>query len=418
MKKHRLNKILFLIFILAFFLRFLAVVMQDDTGKALGADAKQYDNIAVNIISGNGFSQVVDGPKVPTAYRTPTFPLFLAFIYYIFGHNYIAAKMAQALLGAFFCLLIFFITNAIYKNETISLIASLITVLYRPFISGFSYYGGPGSLLSEYLYMFIMGAAVLSIVIFMKGGNRKFGILSGIFIGLTILTRPDFALFPFILFIYLFFYTYRFSLKKFIKKYFILYLFIFLAVLPWIARNYVAFGKFIPLSTHGDTLWLGNNSLARGAWSYPENYIATMDQIKNLPEYEQNKILFKNGLEYLKNNPKRAFALIPRKIVIHWIPFEEKFKMFNPYYAAVLLLAGIGILFFRIKQPGEHILFLVLLTTTLISVIMLGEPRFRYPYEPYLIIFASLTVNRIFIALRPSLNSRLRGESDSRLRGA
>ncbi|MBU1061146.1 MAG: hypothetical protein KJ952_00275, partial [Candidatus Omnitrophica bacterium] len=57
--------------------------------------------------------------------------------------------------------------------------------------------------------------------------------------------------------------------------------------------------------------------------------------------------------------------------------------------------AAIGILFFRKRNNLEYVLLIPFLMTTLTAIIMYGDPRYRYPYEPYLIIFAALAINGI-----------------------
>lgn len=158
---------------------------------------------------------------------------------------------------------------------------------------------------------------------------------------------------------------------------------------PWIVRNYIVYKEFIPLSTNGGIVfWIGNNSLANGgsssaAWSFEDG------------DNKKSKEYFKMGIEYLKNNPKRIPKLFIRKILVHWAPFANGFEFFNSFYAVILLFGSVGILFFRKKVVLENILLLILLSTTLAAVITFGEPRYRCPYEPYLIIFSALTFSEM-----------------------
>ena len=218
-------KILFAIFMLALFLRLFAVFSQDESKTLPFSDAKQYDNIAVNIVSGHGFSKIVGGPYVPTTIRTPGYPLFLAGIYAVFGHSYIAVKIIQAVLGAVLCILIFFIANTIYDDKRVGLISSVLTAIYKPFILGFHYYGGPALLLTEYLHMFVVASAVLTLLLFIKKENKAFGILGGFLAGLAILIRAEFIIYLILLFFYLLC-MHRLSVKKLVRKYLVLYLFI------------------------------------------------------------------------------------------------------------------------------------------------------------------------------------------------
>jgi 4-amino-4-deoxy-L-arabinose transferase-like glycosyltransferase len=396
----KLKKTLLVIFILALFLRIFSVVTQEKSRRLPSSDAKEFDNISSNIASGYGFSRDIGDSKVATTRRTPLYPLFVGGLYFIFGHNYIAVKLMQALLGALFCMVVFFITDLIYSDTQISIIAALVTAVYKPFISGFYYYGGPAYILSEYFYMFILGVTILIFLEFIKKETRIFGILSGIFIGLTILTRPEFITYPVLLLLYLFCISKQ-SVKQILKKYLMVYLFIFLTVAPWTIRNYIVSGKFIPLSTlNGQMFLFGNNSLANGGWAYPENYAELAPRVENLSEYERNKIFFRQGIEEVKKNCKRIPKLFVKKILVHYAPFEERFKIFNPYYAAILLLGSIGIVFFRRHNTMEYMILLLFFSTTLTAVIVLGDPRYRYPYEFGLIIFAAPVINEFFTIIQ------------------
>ena len=129
---HTKNK-LFLIFLLALLLR-VAFIIFYDHGKMLqnqlyAPDEYSYDQIAVNFLNGKGL--VTDDGLY--ARRGPVYPLFLAIIYFIFGHSYVAVRFIQAIIGSSTPLLIFFIAKKLVCIE-IAIIASWLSFLYYPFI--------------------------------------------------------------------------------------------------------------------------------------------------------------------------------------------------------------------------------------------------------------------------------------------
>jgi len=128
----------------------------------------------------------------------------------------------------------------------------------------------------------------------------------------------------------------------------------------------------------------------------PDLKMLGIDPVKNISDNQKSKIFFKAGIKELKENPKRLPKLFIRKLLVHWAPFENGFRVFNLFYALLLLLASAGILFFRKKTVLENLLFLLLFSTTVTALLTFGEPRYRYPYEPYLIIFAALAIFEIF----------------------
>ena len=68
------------------------------------ADPITYDQIALNILSGKGFSGASfyypPGSDVPTSFWDPLYPYFLAAVYAVFGHSIPAVRVVQALIGA------------------------------------------------------------------------------------------------------------------------------------------------------------------------------------------------------------------------------------------------------------------------------------------------------------------------------
>ena len=82
-------------------------------------------------------------------------------------------------------------------------------------------------------------------------------ILSGIFFALAVLTRPvGLFLFIFIIFLILF----RQPRWDNVKHVVVLAMAMIILILPWTIRNYVVFGKFIPVTTQGSlVLWVSNN---------------------------------------------------------------------------------------------------------------------------------------------------------------
>src|SRR3989338_1222342 len=71
-------------------------------------DAGAYDNIARNLVQGNGYLEALGVPpeKDNSIIRVgPGYEIFLAAIYYIFGHHYEAVWIIQGLISALSALL-------------------------------------------------------------------------------------------------------------------------------------------------------------------------------------------------------------------------------------------------------------------------------------------------------------------------
>src|SRR5712691_10099752 len=70
-------------------------------------DGKVYAQIARNVLEQHVYSHATEPPYDPSLIRLPGYPLFLAGVYSIFGHeNDTAARMVQALMDTASCTLV------------------------------------------------------------------------------------------------------------------------------------------------------------------------------------------------------------------------------------------------------------------------------------------------------------------------
>lgn len=360
-----------LIFLIALTLRLVSVAGEHP---APLVDAGQYDRIAVNLLTGR-YAEF----DSPTAWRMPLYPLFLASVYSVFGHSYTVVRVVQSVMGALLCVVIFHIAKTMF-NEKVGLLASCVTALYPPFLGFYLYWGGSGFLLSENLFMFLLALFVLALL------KRKF-ILSGVLLGLLALTRPVIGLFPLVL---LFLYK-----KKAVPA----LIAFFLILSPWVVRNYLVFKTFIPFSTQGGFVLLAtNNPLVSGGGLGTQKavnkFLTKQDRGRiEISEIEKNKVYTEYGMMFF--TPKRLF----KKLLLFWDIREFDYIphyhiRLNLWYIPVLLFAVIGI----ISKPDKLFLFL-LAYFSITAMLLASEPRFRYPLEPLLIIFASkgvLKCGRLF----------------------
>lgn len=118
--------ILFLVAILTAI--FWGIAVNQLTGK-VDDDALSYDTLAVNLEKYHIFS--LDG-QAPTTDRDPGFPLFLAAIYLIFGHSYVAVYAIQTILFGLTSVLIFWLAKKII-NDKLAFCAAMLTSLFYAF---------------------------------------------------------------------------------------------------------------------------------------------------------------------------------------------------------------------------------------------------------------------------------------------
>lgn len=405
------RKIVVLIFLFAFVIRFIAVLSFSAGYQVLSADAADYDRFAINLLSGKGFIDPVT--ELPTSSRTPLYPLFLAVIYYFFGHSYFAVRIVQCILGSLLCIIIFYTGKALFEKK-VGLLSAAILCAYPPYIF-YSFFGGPVFLLSENLFTFLLGIFTLFVIkiLFIKT-NFINSFISGLLTGLLVLTRPVFALFPFFLAVLIF---YKEKSIFFTVRQTLVILAGFLVIIaPWAGRNYIVHKAFVPFSTEGGfVLYAGNNPEANGAGLTDTDFLFSKEELNRLnsiPEAEKDSMFRAKVKEFLISNYKKLPILSLKKLLVFWDPYTTDYtsknaysRRFNPWFFFIIIFAlpaiiaslKSGLNINNLLLPFMFIYFIIM------TIIFFGEPRFRYPLEPYLIILASYGIFRLY----GSLNNKL-----------
>lgn len=384
--------IIFIILLLALGLRLYSVATVTSDHYILKKDAADYDSISLNLLSGRGFTlNANDFNAKPTTSRPPGYPFFLSVIYSVFGHNLLAVWIIQSCIWALTCLVIFLIGDKLFNFST-GAAASFIAGIYPAFIH-YQYYGGPAFILTETLFTFLLTLSMFSLIVYLKNRSYSRVIIAGFLFGLSALTHATIFLFPFCLIFW--FYLTKDKTSNWIK-YFLVFCACFLfTVAPWSVRNYLVTGKFVPITAKaGESFWGGNNLWAKGGFAlsstlhFPDYNIR---EFSGLNEVDADKLKFKKGIEFLRNNPKKMPFLFLKKVLVHWSPINES-KRLNYSYFIIGALAFFGMweLFSKNRLADISLFLCLFVYSTLIAVIFAGDPRYRFPLEPYLIILASV----------------------------
>ncbi|MBI4435816.1 MAG: glycosyltransferase family 39 protein [Candidatus Omnitrophica bacterium] len=378
---------LFWIFLLALFLRLLVVCLGVGFDKDLTFfDARDYDRYAMNLLSGKGFTN-----GTTWASRTPLYPLFLAAIYFFFGHSYLAVRLTQSLLGAFSTLL-FYAIFRLYFSKRVSLWATFLCACHPILISY------AGNILSETLGLFLLA---LFLLVFLKGESHARSWGGGFLFGVLLLCRSPLIFFlPFVMV-----HLVREGKRPFHSLVgFCMALIVVLS--PWTFRNYRLLHAFVPLATHGGTtFWDANNPNAlldpakaglASHWVPPGKVVKRVEGREILlSEVEGDRVLFKQGFLFwkklLRENPPAllylflrkglaAFSLHGGKNLPALFGFSLVYLVFLPWGLVLSLRLG--------GRPT--LLYGVILQYLLCSLIFFGRAKYRMVIEPYLVVFVTL----------------------------
>jgi 4-amino-4-deoxy-L-arabinose transferase-like glycosyltransferase len=351
-------------------------------------DAKAYEAVAVNLMQGNGF---IEAPGRPTDGRPPVYPLFLAAVYSVTGHSEFAVRLLQCFIDSGSAVLLMTITGLIFPPSA-ALAAGLLAAAYPPFIL----YSNVR--LTECLFMFLfLWECLLLTRAFKEGDNRKFA-LAGILHGVAVLVRAPTLLFPLFLLPVMLFRRFRGLLKGFV-----LYAAISTALISvWTVRNYYAHGGFLAVNTGSG--WLMWYAIQDDAWDGDRirelSPLREYPELAELPRHEMESIVGRKVMKYALTNPFDYSLKLARNFWRLWtLPIGKvMISDISPLYGALyqsahyLLLAAAVCGFFMITRSNIVPLLPALLYLAYVSLmhsVILGTPRYRLPYDHFMLMFCA-----------------------------
>jgi 4-amino-4-deoxy-L-arabinose transferase-like glycosyltransferase len=369
-----------------------------------GTDAEEYDAYAWNLLQGRGYRgmspDVADRDHL-TAYRPPGTSLIWGGLFSAFGHRYDVVRIFNCAAGAATIWLVYGVGIRSF-GPTAGLLGAGIYAVW-PISLLYS-----ASLLSEPPGALLFMAYLLACLMFADHPGWKTAVTAGALLGLTLLTRPN-PLFMLPL-------TAVWALWQFCRDRRTLVLGLAIPVItlltmsPWWVRNALVFGRFIPLSTMGGSALLqGNNRIVAAD---PSLYGYSVWDSK-IPEYrealrsagdeiERDRRAGRFAIEWLKANPDLWPQLAWNKLVRGWTPFLQPSspRLYRIgtliSWGPVLLLFLIGFIptgyrFLRDGHPA-WILHLAILGSLPLTVLLFGELRYRFLFEPICILVAAATM--------------------------
>ncbi|MEW6095879.1 MAG: glycosyltransferase family 39 protein [bacterium] len=373
-------------------------------------DAVEYDALAVSLLNGDGYKYYSDGP--PTAQICPVYPLFLASIYYLFGHDYQIVRIIHALIDGVTSLFIYLIALIIFKNHYVGLLSMMMFALHPTKLLYTGY------ILTETLFTFLLICFAFSLLCAFDAPSKKRFLLAGLLLGLATLCRPTTILFPFFILLTLCVIFWGNKIKIII--YFVTLLIGFWLILsPWIIRNYMVFHTFVPTSTLGGyTLYIGH--YLNGVDTIPLSKMPPhiKEKIKNslkiyndkasiiiyrrfhiIPAVSEpyiDKIFYKEAVRNICSNPRKFSVLMWKKFLRFWFhlaypsPSLPRQVMIAIIHGILISFAIVGCIFGFSSWIKRSLPIIILVGYfTLVHMIVLAFGRFNIPVIPYVMIFAS-----------------------------
>lgn len=186
-----------------------------------------------------------------------------------------------------------------------------------------------------------------------------------------------------------------------------------LTVLPWTIRNHAQLGHWIAVSTNGGyTLLTGNHDTASGDYSPDAPVVKELMSRPGLDEVGRDAEARRLGGDWIRDNPDKFLALMPKKLMRLWLPdgeaewayqagapgyarFETAYRAVRyvnqAYYAALMIgfaAAFVTMAAGRLRARQRWLDWWLLpygiaLYPTLICLVFSGQSRFHYPVMPF-----------------------------------
>jgi 4-amino-4-deoxy-L-arabinose transferase-like glycosyltransferase len=403
---------LILVVVLAVGIR-LAYGVTLDRAKLYWADEVVYDEIGWHLAETGHFQS--------TAYfASPVLPTFLAIVYRVFGHDYRAARICQALLSGVLVLAMFWLADVFFGRKTAYLTA-LGIALYPPFIylSGVFY--------AEHTYMLLMAVTLCSLAQWQQRRRASWLIVAGILMGLTALCRPVFLVFfPFAAA----YVWWRAPRKSKLRCSLSVCVVAAATIAPWTLRNAVVFKQFVPISTGlGTQLWLGNNDLSLGdaddrglwpttdLWNERAQTLLTDEQRAELTarmasfvvhptelsEVSEDRRLVTEALRWSRAHPGKFLARCGRRVLTLYSAFTKtitktevvshrKALVAALSFYPVLALGFGGMALVACRNKASLLLHAAIVANLLTYLPLTACTRFRLPIDAYWIAFAAFAL--------------------------
>lgn len=403
-------------------------------------DTNFYHRTAYNLYKGNGFSATYydraygfNGKSEnltfePTAIRGPVYSFFICTIYKLIGNekdmespnnwhkNLDKVRFVQCIMDAFICLFVFFIVRLIYPLSVFP--AFLASILYC-----FCFYNiyFARALLSESTTTFILTCFVFFSLLSLKSTKKLWWLITGIFLGLVILSRFEYSLFVPVLAVYIYIVNRKFPAAA-LQKCILLIVGTVIIISPWTLRNYFVLKKFIPVSAGslGYNLWLGtfetNKTWSRWGDFPNETFYSEQEKsmIKSLDEtfnsqlqqgsmkiIDTDRIFMKMAFDRILNHPFKCFKNWLTKIPRLWYQFYIQMYIYKEpsgIYFIFYFLFALYALFSANRVNRIFMLPIVFLFIylTLVFLPLHVESRFGVALMPSIICLTAIGIWKVF----------------------
>ena len=406
------KRALLLILLLSFVIRLVFILMLKPDGFYF-SDTRHYDNAALSLLSGDGFGEKYN--------RSPVYPIFMALIYAVFGHSFVAVRFIETLFGVMLVWLIYHVARKAFDGR-VALMSASLAAFFPHFIIL------TGLLYSTNLFTIFLASSIYFLIKSEEKDRPHYILLSGASAGLATLTIPAmFFILPFWL-LWLMVRTERSARFNFIKT--IIFSTVILVVLtPWTIHNFIKYDRLTLVRPVPHTAFPTLDDLDAQRTKIANGFEDTSEYLKKNPNgTDDDKIGHILG-NYVKH-PAQSVTYMLSEIGHFWALYPDRLDTPSPEYqqkilaqdhrmvrikkvlwnaaviasivvmSPVFFFSLIGLFTSRPMNRKKILLLICAVGMTIGYSLIYAEVRYRIPIEPYVLMFMAAGLGRIYALLQ------------------
>ncbi len=392
-------------------LRVAAIHLRQEGVLERAPDEDEFFMIARSVAHGDGFA--LHGQT--TAYRDMLLPVVTAGTIRIFGESAMPMLYVQVLLSCASAYLLYRIGRRRFSEKTALWIG--IAWMFYPAAILIS-----AMLFTETLFVFWW---LLALVFYDRLEEKDFDLKSaalvGLALGLAMLTRQVGVFLLATILIYVALIRYETPWQRRWKAAAVILVASAVVTLPWMIRNARAVDAFALNTNGGINMFIGYNAKANGGYKFDPDQQAMLPP-PTVSEGEADRTTVHIAWQYIREHPRDALKLLPRKFAflwstdatlwIHYFPPEgpphvpERLRAHPPVLLLMMslpymLLVALGISgFYLVRHFPTRGLFILQVFLGIIAVFVShGASRYHFPLMPAMIVGAgALSAPRAWIS--------------------
>ena len=357
----------------------------------------EFGIIARNLLAGIGFQHTAIINNVPSAYMPPGLPYIYYFFFMIFSDNsfgYIMILFLNVIISSFSVLIIYIVSNNIYNKNT-----ALLSAAYASFSPVYIY---SAVIFSPVVYYHLFSS--LCFLYFLRSYNSngnpdsktplRYSTLLSVSLGLFLYIRAEILILIFILFL-------LYIIKKQVYNALLILCIPLIIISPWTIRNYIVFGKIIPVTTSaGYNFYTGHGDAVTTI-----EYNRRVNSLTEDSSFEIKKsdIGYETAFKYIKEDPAEDLRESLSRIADLWIFDRYRESTANPLYLIPWLLTLLLFVFgyyysLKDKIISSKLLYLkiYIIFVTLLVIVFFNIPRYQVQVSFIMIPTAMYAVNILF----------------------